>query len=46
MVCPCRVILAALSAFVAVFLILRTTRDSSQTTIQAVDGVKAPLKVE
>ncbi|KAL0049180.1 hypothetical protein WJX82_008275 [Trebouxia sp. C0006] len=44
MVCPCRVILAALSAFVAVFLILRTTRDSSQTTIQAVDGVKAPLK--
>jgi len=46
MVCPCRVILAALSAFVAVFLILHTTRDSSQTTDQAVDGAKAPLKVE
>jgi len=45
MVCPCRVILAALSAFVAVFLILHTTRDSAQTTDQAADDAKVPLKV-
>ncbi|DBA92090.1 TPA: hypothetical protein ACH3X1_015819 [Trebouxia sp. C0004] len=44
MVCPCRVILAAVSAFVAVFLILHTTRDNSETTDQAADDTKVPLK--
>ena len=30
MVCPCRVVLAAISAFVAVFLVWHTTRDSAK----------------
>lgn len=45
MVCPCRVILAALSAFVAVFLVWRTTRDKSQRTEQSSTEQRDAAKV-
>ena len=45
MVCPCRVILAALSAFVAVFLVWHTTRESPQSKEGAADDTNRSDKV-
>ncbi|KAL3146284.1 hypothetical protein ABBQ32_002986 [Trebouxia sp. C0010 RCD-2024] len=45
MVCPCRVVLAGLSAFIAVFLIWHTTRDGSQKSSNATDEEPGVRKV-